>query len=204
MSTLDHEKAFEQAWDDPANTRYELPPVDVNQVLAERYELGEPLVVTRAMVWDMEVRKARHPDVFIPYVVTEGSADAWGGDGTFVRRSRQRLWLTPAEYGLVLEQTYLNHAEQKVTFIGAAEHPGRDGELLRAGTGQPIFHVEHSVAGEEDRPLNNWRIVHLTEAPDDKLLEVFGGIAGNPWLPEYIEIYIRDVLGAGLGRRADS
>ncbi len=90
MTVLEHEKAFLQAWKDPAATRYELTPLDVNKVLADRYVLGEPLVFTRAMLWDMEARKARHPDVFIPYVVAAGSAAAWGDEDIFVRKCDDR------------------------------------------------------------------------------------------------------------------
>ncbi|WP_344315563.1 hypothetical protein [Fodinicola feengrottensis] len=39
---------------------------------------------TRDMLWDLETRKARHPDVFIPYVLATGSAAAWG-DGRYLR-----------------------------------------------------------------------------------------------------------------------
>jgi hypothetical protein len=195
MDILDHEKIFRQAWEDPAATRYELPPVDVNQVLAERYELGRPLVFTRAMLWDMEARKARRPDLFIPNVVATGSAESWGDGDVFVRRSTQRQWLEPDTYGLVLEQTRLDHTNQIVTFIGAAELPGPNGESLRADASQPIFHVEHSVGGTETRPLNLWRIVHLTDAPDSRLIAVFDRIAADPGLPEFVEIYLRDVLG---------
>jgi hypothetical protein len=198
MDILDHEKIFLQAWEDPGATRYELAPVDVNQVLAERYELGRPLVFTRAMLWDMEVRKARRPDLFIPYVVAAGSAASWGDGDVFVRRSTQRQWLDPDTYGLVLEQTRLDHTNQLVTFIGAAELPGPDGETLRADAGQPIFHVQHSVGGTETRPLNLWRIVLLTDAPDSRLIAVFDRIAANPRLPEFVEIYIRDILGIPL------
>jgi hypothetical protein len=201
MTAIEHEKLFHEAWLDPAATRYELAPVDVNRVLAERYDLAEPLVVTRTMLWDMEARKARHPDIFIPYVVAAGSADAWGDDDVFVRRSRQRLWLAPDTYGLVLEQTKLDHTNQIVTFIGAAELPGPDGEPLVATTEQPLFHVEHSVDGTEERPLNRWRVVHLTTAPDPRLHTTFARIDANPWLPEYVEIYVRDVLGVALTRR---
>ncbi|SDM39517.1 hypothetical protein [Allokutzneria albata] len=197
---LNHEDVFERAWADPANTRFTLPPVDVNQVLAERYRLDEPLVFTRTMLWDNEVRKARRPDLFIPFVVEPGSAAAWGGADVFVRRSRQRRWLDPATYGLVLEQTRLDHARQAVTFIGTAECADEHGERLHADTGQPIFHVEHAVGGEEDRPLNLWRIVHLTDAPNERIVEVFDRIAGSPWLPEFVEIYVRDVLGRKLDR----
>jgi len=203
MDTVDHEKIFRRAWDDPGATRYELPPMDVNQVLADRYELGRSLVFTRTMLWDNEVRKARRPDLFIPYVVAAGSAESWGEGDVFVRRSMQRQWLEPDTYGLVLEQTRLDHANQIVTFIGVAEHPGSDGEVLRAGSGQPIFHVEHSVGGTETQPVNLWRVVHLTDVPDGRLVAVFDRIAANPWLPEYVEIYLRDVLGIALTRRAD-
>jgi hypothetical protein len=201
MTALKHEKVFRGAWEDPTATRYELTPLEVNKVLADSYVLGEPLAFTRAMLWDMVARKARHPDVFIPYVVAAGSAAAWGDEDVFVRKSMQRLWLDPETYGLVLEQTKLDHSEQIATFIGAAEHPGPDGELLSATTDQPIFHVEHSVGGTETEPLNLWRIVHRSTAPDDRLVAAFARIEANPRLPEYIEIYVRDVLGIALARR---
>lgn len=200
MDLLDHETIFAQAWTDPANTRYEMRPTDVNRVLAERYELSEPLIFSRALLWDVEVRKARRPDLFLPDVVAEGSAQVWGGDDTFVRTSSQRLWLDPERYGLIIEQTHLNHADHRATFIGTAEHPDRDGTPLRATAGQPIFHVEHSVGGEEDRPLNRWRMVHLTREPVPGIVEAFGYLDRDPWLPVFVEIYIRNVLHIGLTR----
>jgi hypothetical protein len=184
-----------------------MPPVDVNRVLAEHYRTSEPLTFTRTMLWDMEVRKAWRPDHYISSVVREGSAHTWGqrsaADATesFVRSSQQRLWLEPAEYGLVLEQVCLNPTQQKVTFIGATEHPDRDSNLLRAGVGQPLFHVEHSVGGDEMRPLNRWRIVHLTDRPEHRLVERFTLMANEVWLPEFIEIYIRSDLNIKLTRQ---
>ncbi len=204
-SQLNHEGEFQRAWADPSNTRFELPPVDVNRVLAEHYRTSEPLTFTRTMLWDMEVKKAWRPDLYIPSVVWEGSAHTWGrrsaADETesFVRSSQQRLWLEPAEYGLVLEQVCLNLTQQKVTFIGAAELPDRD-NLLRAGARQPLFHVEHSVGGDESRPLNTWRIVHLTDRPEHRLVERFTLIANDVWLPEFVEIYIRRDLNIKLSR----
>ena len=204
ISQLNHEGEFQRAWADPSNTRPELPPVDVNRVLAEHYHTSEPLTFTRTMLWDM---KAWRPDRYIPSIVREGSAHTWGrrsaADGTesFVRSSQQRLWLEPAEYGLVLEQVCLNLTQQKVTFIGAAELPDRDRNLLRAGARQPLFHVEHSVGGDESRPLNRWRIVHLTDRPERRLLERFTLMANAVWLPEFIEIYIRSDLNIKLTRR---
>ena len=207
ISQLNHEGEFERAWADPSNTRFELPSVDVNRVLAEHYRTSEPLTFTRTMLWDMEVRKAWRPDRYIPSVVQKGSAGTWSkrsvADGTepFVRSSQQRLWLEPAEYGLVLEQVSLNPTQQKVTFIGAAELPDREKILLRAGARQPLFHVEHSVGGDESRPLNTWRIVHLTDRAEHRLVERFTLIANDVWLPEFIEIYIRSDLNIKLTRR---
>lgn len=57
------------------------------------------------------------------------------------------------------------------------------------------------MSGEETRPINEWRIVHLTSEPDPSIVAVFDHMAANPWLPDFIEIYIRDVLGIALTRR---
>ena len=207
ISQLNHGAEFERAWADPSNTRFELPSVDVNRVLAEHYRTSEPLTFTRTMLWDMEVRKAWRPDRYIPSVVQEGSASTWssrsvaGGAESFLRSSQQRLWLKPTEYRLVLEQVYLDPSRQKVTFIGAAELSDGDGNVLRAGTRQPLFHVEHSVGGDESRPLNKWRIVHRTDRPEHRLVERLTRMANEMWLPEFIEIYIRSDLNIKLTRQ---
>ena len=207
VNELHHEEEFERAWADPSNTRAELRPVDINLVLAKFYRTNEPLKFTRAMLWDMEVKKAYRPDIYIPSVVLEGSAHYWRqraaphGAESFVRASQQRLWLQPQERGCVLEQVFLNPAQQRATFIGAAELLDKDGNMLRAGERQPLFHVEHSVDGAEARPVNRWRIVYLTHRPEQKLIERFNP-SGHVWLREFIEIYIRRDLGIDLTRRA--
>ena len=201
-----HEAEFERAWTDPGNTRIELDPVDINRTLARFYRTNKPLRFTRTMLWDMEVKKAFRPDLYIPSVVTKGSSRYWnrqasaGEAESFVRCSRQRLWLETSEHGLVLERVFLNPGRQRVTFIGTAELPGRDGNPLRAGDGQPLFHVEHSVDGSELRPLNLWRIVFLTDRRRRQLIERFTP-AKDVWLREFIEIYIRRDLKIELNRR---
>lgn len=204
------EAEFEGAWADERHTRVVLPALDVNRVLGERYVTDRPSALDRAALWDMEVRKAGNPGAFIPHVVEEGSASAWvpGRAGAelgaeFVRQSLQRLWLDADEYGLVLEETYLNHDRQVVTFLGRESFPDAQGSPLRADDRQPLFHVQHGVAGTDERPLNTWRIVLLTDAPDDRMVKVFDRMAGDPWLPEFVELYVRDVLGIGLTRRDD-
>jgi len=67
--------------------------------------------------------------------------------------------------------------------------------------GQPLFHVEHSVGGDESRPLNRWRIVHLTDKVENRLVERFTLMANDVWLPEFIEIYIRSDLNIKLTRQ---
>ena len=203
---MNHEEEFERAWTDPRHTRIELPPVDVNRVLARYYRTSRPLGFTRAMLWDMEVKKAFRPDLYIPSVVSEGNSRYWrrqaaaGRAESFVRCSRQRLWLEPSERGWVLEQVLLDPTRQIATFIGAPELLDGDGNVLRAGDRQPLFHVEHSVDGGEFRPLNRWRIVYLTDRPEQKLVERFR-LANEVWLREFVEIYIRRDLGIELNRR---
>jgi len=207
ITGLDHQREFAAAWADPRHTRFELPPADINELLGDRYATGSPLSFTRDTLWDVEVRKAWQPDRYIPGVVRAGSAHAWGrwqeADGTesFARSSWQRLWLQPGDYGLVLEQTHLDHQAQKATFIGTAELSGQDGEPLHGDPRQALFHVEHWVAGEPSRPVSRWRIVHLTRQPGPALSQVFARLAASPWLPEYVEIYIRDDLRIPLERR---
>lgn len=200
------EAEFARAWETPGHTRYQLPDTDVNQVLADRYTTGQPLNLTCGMLWDMEVRKAAHPGTYIPYVVRAGSDQSWnrhlGDGGEYLDRySTQRLWLNPQRYELILERAFLNRGEQKITFLGVPELTGPGGTRLLAGAGQPLFHVEHAVGGTEQQPLNRWRIVHLTDARDERLIAVFERMTASPWLAEHTEIYIRDTLGIQLSRK---
>lgn len=204
ITELDHEKEFARAWADPRYTRVERPPVDVNAVLATHYRLSRPLVFTRAMLWDMEVKKAYRPDIFIASVVEAGSAATWavralgGGQEAFFRKSAQRMRLVKG-YGLVLEQVRVNPELGKVTFIGTAELPGPDGTVLHATTEQPLFHVEHVATGAETQPINEWRMVHLTDGPNAAMIERFKQ-SESAYLPQFIEVYIQDVLKIDLTR----
>ena len=109
------EREYNEAWSSPSSTRFELPPVDVNKVLHERYRISPERTLTRAMIWDMETKKAWDPLTYIPYVVSQ--ARSWGrmplGDGTtrFCRSSLQRGWIT-SEEGRVLEDVFVSEREQ--------------------------------------------------------------------------------------------
>jgi hypothetical protein len=195
---------FAQAWRDPHHTRIELPAVDVNKALAERYIVDAPIHVTLSMVWDMELKKSWDPITYIPYVVSDGKS--WGRHPTeagcehFFRSSIQRAWIGD-ENGRVLEDVHINHAAKRILFMGRASMITDGGEIIRADKFQPLFHVEHAAGGSETAPLNLWRIVILTENEDKRLLAPFQKMIREGGLPGFLEIYIRKDLKVNVSRR---
>ncbi len=200
-SCIEAQSAFEECWQNPAYTQIELDDVDVNQTLFY-YITDKPVRFDQEMLWDMERKKAWNPGRYIPYVVLEGSAEAWQkhdcsstGDTLFVRSSKQKQWLNPDSYETVYEEVYVNNQEKLITFIGTKALQGGSGELAPR---QPLFHVQHGVAGSKDRPLNTWRIVHLTETRDERLIELFKAFNDPTVLPGFIKVYIEKDLGVSL------
>jgi len=197
------EREYDDAWTSPSNTRFELPAVNVNKVLRERYRLTPQKNLTRAMIWDMETKKAWDPRSYIPYVVSEGRS--WGrttlpdGCKRFSRSSMQRGWIAPSE-GRVLEDVFISDAKQAIYFLGRPRMVGESGDDLVASSFQPLFHVRHAVGGSEVEPLNLWSIVLLTNAPDARYLEPFEEMIRTGLLPGFIEIYIRRDLKLTLDR----
>ncbi len=194
------EREYREAWTNTAHTRFELPPVNVNKTLRDRYRLRPERALTRTMMWDMETKKAWNPKTYIPYVVSEGRS--WGRsrlpDGErFCRSSMQRGWITP-EQGRVLEEVYISHEKQSIFFLGRARMTDESGKELRASDFQPLFHVEHGVGGAEDEPLNLWSIVLLTSHEDTRYHEPFKEMVLSGLLPGFIEIYIERDLGVQL------
>jgi hypothetical protein len=203
---FDHQQIIVQAWSAPETTSVELPPVRVNEVLTARYDVQPPYRYSGTDLWDMETRKAAAPDIYIPTVVRAGSAEKFpsthhGQVEEFTRVSEQRLWADPEQFVTVIEHVRLDHANRRAFFVGAERFETPDGRILTAGQGQPIFHVEHSVAGPEDDPLNLWRIVHLTDAPDEQLATAFEDLAKDPYLRVFVEVHLRQVLGREFTRR---
>jgi hypothetical protein len=195
-------REYRAAWDNPAHTRFELPPVNVNKVLRERYRMRPAKALTRTAIWDMERKKAWDPATYIPYVVSEGGA--WGRerltDGErFSRASMQKGWIAQGE-GRVLEDVYLSDAAQSIVFLGCERMRGPGGDELAASDFQPIFHVAHGVGGSEDEPFNLWSIVLLTREEDRRYHRPFAEMVSAGWLPGFIEIYIARDLGVELTR----
>ncbi len=202
---MNHLATFKSAWESDQFIQIELEPVNINEVLAARYDCSPQSHMTKSQLWDMEVRKANRPDLYIPSVIKSGSAKAWGKTtnehvDTFIRVSEQKLWLDENEYTTVIENVHVDHKNQMVTFIGEAQATSEfDGEYTSQGK-QPIFHVQHGVVGEESLPKNTWRIVHLSNDKEAEVNQRFREKNNNPWLPEYIEIYLRNIVGLELKR----
>ena len=197
------EREFDEAWNASSSTRFELPPVDVNKVLKEKYRLSPEQPLTRAMIWDMETKKAWDPRTYIPYVVSQ--ARSWGrttlpdGSTRFCRSSLQRGWITP-EQGLVLEDVFVSDTKQTIYFLGRPRMIEESGNTLVASPFQPLFHVRHGVGGSEQMPLNLWSIVLLTNASDQHYCEPFEQMVRAGLLPGFLEIYIERDLKLRLSR----
>lgn len=199
------EEVFEQAWNNPEYTQIKLDDVDINETLSRYYETLTPVNFTRQMLWDLETKKAWNPNVYIPYVLRDGKS--WGreilanGDEAFVRSSYQKQWLNREVYEEVFEEVYLNHKDQIATFIGTQSLIDSSGEYLCLKNQQPIFHVQHSVEGEENNPINVWRIVHLTEGKDQQLIEHCNNLNDPRVLPGFVEVYIENDLQIPLSHK---
>jgi hypothetical protein len=197
------EREYNEAWGAPSSTRFELRPVDVNKVLKARYRVTPEQTLTRAMIWDMETKKAWDPLTYIPYVVSQ--ARSWGrttlrdGSTRFCRSSLQRGWITPEE-GRVLEDVFVSDAKQTIYFLGRRQIVEESGKTLVASPFQPLFHVGHAVSGSEQAPLNLWSIVLLTSEPDPRYCEPFEQMVRTGLLPGFIEIYIERDLKLKLSR----
>lgn len=204
---MNHLDKFNRAWKKPNFITIELDPIDVNKVLRERYKCTPEFKMTKNQLWDMEVTKASRPDLFIPSVIKSNSAFSWkhitkNNIETFFRVSEQRLWLDAERYGAVIENVHLDSDSKVVTFIGELEANSKQVNFC-ATKQQPIFHVQHGVIGDEEQPLNTWRIVLLTAENEQELRARFKQMNESKWLPEYIEIYIRNILGIQLERVND-
>ena len=57
MNMDNHEASFAEAWNRQCHTSIELEPLNVNEVVADAYDVEE-LTLTRAQLWKMEVKKA--------------------------------------------------------------------------------------------------------------------------------------------------
>ncbi|WP_417657181.1 hypothetical protein [Pseudidiomarina aestuarii] len=205
---MNHLDEFQNAWDNPEFVKIELAPLDVNQVLARSYRSTPSLSMTKTQLWDMETHKASRPDLFIPSVIKAGSAASWGYSRNgkadlFTRVSKQRLWLDDSFYGTVIESVRVDHTAKVVTFIGEAHANSPEHGEFNATDKQPLFHVQHGVIGDEHNPQNTWKIVHLTSKNRSALERLFEKMNHAQLLPEYIEIYLREVTKINLQRIAE-
>lgn len=196
---------FDNAWQNTRYTRVELPPVDVNLVLRERYTV-EPASTTMTLtqLWDMETKKAWDPATYIPYVVSRGRS--WGchaleeGCVGFHRISDQVAWIDSTR-GEVIEDVSISYIERRVIFLGQSRIVDDRGNLIHASDFQPRFHVMHGAEGSQERPLNTWRIVVMTEREDDRYKRPFEKMVVAGYLPGFVEEYLRRNMGVRIERR---
>jgi hypothetical protein len=197
----DAEREYREAWTNPAHTRFEFPPVDVNKTVRERYRATPEKRLTRANLWEMETKKAWDAMAYLNYVARE--AHSWGrhtlsdGGERWCRASMQRGWIKHDDYGQVLEDIFISHDKQTVYFFGRVRMTEPDGKVLTASPFQPLFHVMHGVGGPDAEPQNLWSIVLLTDKPDPRYLAPFEARL-DEGLPGFVEIYIRNDLGVQL------
>ena len=206
-SSAGAEREYKQAWNGGSHTRFELPPLNVNRVLRDRYRIKPQKALTRTMMWDMETKKAWDPRSYIPYVVSAGHS--WGRESLqdsserFCRASMQQGWISQSS-GLVLEEVFVSHTVQRILFMGRGSMVDDAGKELRASSFQPLFHVEHGVGGSEEEPLNLWSIVLLTDQYDTRFIEPFEHMVREGLLPGFIEIYIQRDLQVVLSGLLES
>ncbi|KAF4465130.1 hypothetical protein FALBO_8027 [Fusarium albosuccineum] len=203
---MSYAEAFEAAFADPKNTAIFTPDADVNAIIKASYNIEEPFIYTKTQLWDMEVKKAHFPDKYIRHVVRPGSLHTFnhtkeGHFEYFIRVTDQRKWKDPAEYATIIERVCLDHANQKAYFLGIEEVGLPDGRKMTSGKKQPLFHVEHCAVGNEERPINTWRIVHLTDGRDDSLVAALKDLGRDPFLRLFNEVYIREDLKKKLVRK---
>ncbi|KAF2098896.1 hypothetical protein NA57DRAFT_56534 [Rhizodiscina lignyota] len=206
VTNLDHEKILEEAFSNSKNTAVEFPPADVNDIILRKYNVDKPFTYTRTQLWDMELRKASRPDIFLGPLVKPGSLEVFpstrrGNLEDFTRITQQRRWKDPSRFTTVIEHVRIDHDAHRIFFIGDKEFVAPDGRKFTAGPDQALFHVEHSTTGPEEKPLNLWRIVNLTGGRDEELLKVLDGMSKDPYLPPFNEVYIREVMGLKLERK---
>jgi quercetin dioxygenase-like cupin family protein len=188
---------FDETWKARHNTTFTAPSVRINDVLANTP--GLQLRFTGAMLWDAEVRKALDPARYVPSIFESsrcfGRKKQDDGSEILWRVSQQRAWKT-GELVTVVEHVHIDPARRIIHFLGERHATDEGGRTVTATDTQPLFNVEHSVAGNEDAPVVAWRIVHLTEHPDPSLVEVLRRRLTPDSLPEYVAVYLRERLAA--------
>jgi hypothetical protein len=196
-------REFRRAWEEPEYTRFKFPPVNVNDVLRARYRVTPKIQLTRAMLWDLQRKKAQDPVTYMPYSATE--VRIWArhvqkdGSERFFRSSLQQGLITQRQ-GLILDEISICHLEQRIIFLSRQSLRDDYGTELTANAFQPLFHINRSVGGTEDEPFNLSSIVLLSSDKSGRYFEPFAERVCTGCLPRFIEIYIQRDLRADLTR----
>lgn len=193
MDLSEAECLFETAWNDPDNLAITFDDIDINAVLSKHYVTDPPTRMTRTLLWDMERKKAADALTFLGSIVKDAKTHRQPGANAFIRWTLQRQFLDPEVFDNVLEEVFLDDANQLVTFIGKRDESFVDWKPLQVPLKQPVFYVQHGVAGQEENPINTWRIVFISPSEDARciLKANLDKISSGRHLPYYIEAYLR-------------
>ncbi len=117
----------------------------------------------------------------------------------FHRISDQVAWIDSTR-GEVIEDVSISCIERRVIFLGQSRIIDDRGNLIHASDFQPRFHVMHGAEGSQERPLNTWRIVVMTEREDDRYKRPFEKMVAAGYLPGFVEEYLRRNMGVRIER----
>jgi hypothetical protein len=184
---------FENAWNDPDNLALTLDDIDINAVLSKNYVTEPPTRMTRTQLWDMERKKAADAVTFLGSVVKDAKTRRQLNANAFIRWTIQRQFLNPNVFDNVLEEVFLDDANQLVTFIGQRDESFIDWKPMQVTQQQPVFHVQHGVTGQEDNPINTWKIVFINPSEEARhtLKMNFSKFDYSRHLPYYVEVYLQ-------------
>jgi len=200
MDLLEATCLFETAWNDPNNLAIMFDDIDINGVLSKNYVTDPPTRMTRTLLWDMERKKAADALTFLGSIVRDAKTHRQSNANAFIRWTIQRQFLNPEVFDNVLEEVFLDDANQLVTFIGKRDESFVDWKPLQVPQKQPVFYVQHGVTGQEENPMNTWRIVFINPSEDARciLKTGLGKFEFSSHLPYYVEIYLQKEMNVHI------
>lgn len=190
---------FDRSWSNPDYIQYQAEDIDINSIVETNPKYRDMQKLSGAQLWEAEKNKAHDPKKYIPHVVKTGIAEVYGeqiispNETMFMRFSEQKSWKNPEVIANVLEEVHIFEAEKRVIFLGRSLETLAPHVQMKSHVNQHLFHVEHSVGGNENSPVNLWRIVFLTANQEYKQ-SVFTHLNAMPKnvVPRFVEVYAQE------------
>lgn len=172
---------FDEAYKDYAKQAFSAPELAINPLFnIKEFELYGFKGLSQSQAWEGEKLKAHRPQLFVPVIQAAGlipntyRKTEYGE--TFDRVSIQPNWQT-GKLSIVKEEVHVIEAQRRILFLGRPVNRSEAKQVLgdfddayfeNQGS---LFHVEHGLAGEEDRPINTWRLVILDRAVSSQAID---------------------------------